>query len=137
MNLNDFEKWYFDLKGYFVIKNAVSKKDINEMRQIANSWFDSSENLPELIQKDFSKTTAKFLYNFHYVEKSLRIWFLIKKSFDSSTGYKKTIHVFMMLFLLNLLKRILKPNCIVVLREDFKIQTSNLLLLTIIYLQVL
>ena len=53
----------------YVIKNAVSKKDINEMRQIANSWFDSSDNLPELIQKDFSQATAKLLYNFHYVEK--------------------------------------------------------------------
>ena len=64
MKLNDFEKWYFDLKGYFVIKNAVSKKDVNEMRQIANSWFDSSDNLPDLIQKDFSKTTAKISLQF-------------------------------------------------------------------------
>ena len=137
MKLNDFEKWYFDLKGYFVIKNAVSKKDINEMRQIANSWFDSSDNLPELIQKDFSQATAKFLYNFHYVEKSFENLVLNKKILRFINGIQKKIHVFMMLFLLNLLKRILKPNCTVVLREDFKTQTSNLLLLIMIYLQVL
>ena len=69
MKLNDFEKWYFDLKGYFVIKNAVSKKRYQQNEKIANSWFDSSDNLPELIQKDFSQSTANFLYNFHYVEK--------------------------------------------------------------------
>ena len=78
MKLNDFEKWYFDLKGYFVIKNAVSKKDVSKMRQIANSWFDSSDNLPKLVQKDFSQATAKFLYNFHYVEKSFENLVLIK-----------------------------------------------------------
>ena len=89
MKLNDFEKWYFDLKGYFVIKNAVSKKDINEMRQIANSWFDSSENLPDLIQKDFSKTTAKFLYNFHYVEKSFENLVLNKKILRFINGIQK------------------------------------------------
>ena len=89
MKLNDFEKWYFDLKGYFVIKNAVSKKDINEMRQIANSWFDSSENLPDLIQKDFNKTTAKFLYNFHYVEKSFENLVLNKKILRFINGIQK------------------------------------------------
>ena len=89
MKLNDFEKWYFDLKGYFVIKNAVSKKDINEMRQIANSWFDSSDNLPELIQKDFSQATAKFLYNFHYVEKSFENLVLNKKILRFINGIQK------------------------------------------------
>ena len=33
MKLNDFEKWYFDLKGFFVIKNAVSKSDIIKMKK--------------------------------------------------------------------------------------------------------
>ena len=89
MKLNDFEKWYFDLKGYFVIKNAVSKKDINEMRQIANSWFDSSDNLQELIQKDFSQATAKFLYNFHYVEKSFENLVLNKKILRFINGIQK------------------------------------------------
>ena len=124
-------------RDYFVIKNAVSKKDINKMRQIANSWFDSSDNLPELIQKDFSQATAKFLYNFHYTEEVFENLVLNKKILRFINGIQKKKHVFMMLFLLNLLKRILKPNCTVVLREDFKTQTSNLLLLIMIYLQVL
>ena len=89
MKLNDFEKWYFDLKGYFVIKNAVSKKDVNEMRQIANTWFNSSDNLPELIQKDFSQATAKFLYNFHYVEKSFENLVLNKKILRFINGIQK------------------------------------------------
>jgi ectoine hydroxylase-related dioxygenase (phytanoyl-CoA dioxygenase family) len=89
MKLNDFEKWYFDLKGYFVIKNAVSKKDVNEMRQIANSWFDSSDNLPEPVQKDFSQATAKFLYNFHYVEKSFENLVLNKKILRFINGIQK------------------------------------------------
>ena len=69
MHLNDFEKWYFDLKGYFVIKNAVPKKDVLIMKKIAKSWFGSSDKLPKPIQKNFSSTEAKFLYNFHYIEK--------------------------------------------------------------------
>ena len=89
MKLNDFEKWYFDLKGYFVIKNAVSKKDVSKMRQIANSWFDSSDNLPELVQKDFSQATAKFLYNFHYVEKVFENLVLNKKILRFINGIQK------------------------------------------------
>ncbi len=89
MKLNDFEKWYFDLKGYFVIKNVVSKKDINQMRKIANSWFDSSDNLPEIIQKDFSQATAKLLYNFHYVEKVFENLVLNKKILQFINGIQK------------------------------------------------
>ena len=89
MKLNDFEKWYFDLKGYFVIKNAISKKDINKMRQIANSWFDSSDNLPKLIQKDFSQATAKFLYNFHYSEEVFENLVLNKKILRFINGIQK------------------------------------------------
>ena len=89
MKLNDFEKWYFDLKGYFVIKNAVSKKRNQQNEKIAKYWFDSSDNLPELIQKDFSQATAKFLYNFHYVEKVFENLVLNKKILRFINGIQK------------------------------------------------
>ena len=69
MKLNDFEKWYFDLKGFFVIKNAVSKNDVIKMKKLAQSWFKSETNLLEPMKKNFEDPTAKFIYNFHYVEK--------------------------------------------------------------------
>lgn len=69
MKLNDFEKWYFDLKGYFVIKNAVPKKEINKMKKLAEYWFDHSDNLPDPITSNFDAPDSKYLYNFHYVEK--------------------------------------------------------------------
>ena len=67
--LTDFEKWYFDLRGYFVIKGAVPKEDIKEMISHAESWFDSKNILPDPISSNFDGSAAKLLYNFHYVEK--------------------------------------------------------------------
>ena len=67
--LTDFEKWYFDLRGYFVIKGAVPKEDIKEMISHAESWFDSKNRLPDPISSNFDGSAAKLLYNFHYVEK--------------------------------------------------------------------
>ena len=67
--LTQFEKWFFDLRGYFVLKNAVSKKDIKEMVKLAEAWYDSKEKLPEPMFSNFEAPAAKYLYNFHYVEK--------------------------------------------------------------------
>ncbi|RZP23340.1 hypothetical protein EVA24_05445 [bacterium] len=89
MKLNDFEKWYFDLKGYFVIKKAVPKKDIINMRRIAKSWFDSSNNLPKPIHRNFNSPAAKFLYNFHYVEKYFENLVLNKKILRFINGIQK------------------------------------------------
>ena len=79
MKLNDFEKWYFDLKGFFVIKNAVSKSDIIKMKKFAKSWFKSENNLPEPMEKNYDGPAAKFIYNFHYVEKVFEELLLNKK----------------------------------------------------------
>ena len=52
-------------------------------------WFDSSDNLPELIQKDFSQATAKFLYNFHYAEKVFENLVLNKKILRFINGIQR------------------------------------------------
>ena len=55
MKLNDFEKWFFDLKGFFVIKNVVPKSDAMKMKKLAQSWFKSDMDLPERMLKDFER----------------------------------------------------------------------------------
>ena len=89
MNLNDFEKWYFDLKGYFVIKNAVPKDEINKMKKISRGWFDHIENLPDPITSNFDAPNANFLYNFHYVEKVFENLVLNKKILRFAKGIQR------------------------------------------------
>ena len=89
MKLNDFEKWYFDLKGYFVIKNAVSKNEINKMKKLAKDWFDSSNDLPVPIISNFDAPDAKYLYNFHYVEKVFENLVLNKKIIRFINGIQR------------------------------------------------
>ena len=89
MKLNDFEKWYFDLKGYFVIKNAVSKNEINKMKKLAKDWFNPSKDLPDPIVSNFDAPDAKLLYNFHYVEKVFENLVLNKKIIRFTNGVQR------------------------------------------------
>lgn len=89
MKLSDFEKWYFDLKGFFVIKDAVSKSDVIKMKKFARSWFKSETDLPEPMEKNYEGPTAKFIYNFHYVEKVFEELLLNKKILRFINGIQK------------------------------------------------
>ena len=89
MKLNDFEKWYFDLKGFFVIKNAVSKSDIVKMKKFAQSWFKPDTVLPEPIEKNFEGDAAKLIYNFHYAEKVFEELLLNKNILRFVNGIQK------------------------------------------------
>ena len=89
MKLNDFEKWYFDLKGFFVIKNAVSKNDVIKMKKLAQSWFKTETDFPEPMEKNFEGSAAKFIYNFHYVEKVFEELLLNKKILRFINGVQK------------------------------------------------
>ena len=89
MKLNDFEKWFFDLKGFFVIKNVVSKSDAMKMKKLAQSWFKSDMDLPEPMLKNFEGPNAKFIYNFHYVEKVFEELLLNEKILRFINGIQK------------------------------------------------
>ena len=87
--LTDFEKWYFDLRGYFVLKDVVSKKDIKAMINHAESWFSSENDLPSPITSNFNGSAAKFLYNFHYAEEIFERLVLNKNILRFINGIQK------------------------------------------------
>ena len=89
MKLNDFEKWFFDLKGFFVIKNVVSKSDAMKMKKLAQLWFKSNMDLPEPMLKNFEGPNAKFIYNFYYVEKVFEELLLNEKILRFINGIQK------------------------------------------------
>ena len=88
--LTQFEKWFFDLRGYFVLKNAVTKKDIKEMVKLAEKWYNSEpEQLPEPMFSNFESPAAKYLYNFHYAEKIYERLVLNKEILRFVNGIQK------------------------------------------------
>lgn len=72
--LTDKESWFFDHHGFIILRNVVSKEDIERMIELGNRWHDMPlEELPSPLTStsrigDRSQTIAHWINHIHYAD---------------------------------------------------------------------
>ena len=65
--LTDDEKWHFELQGYLVLRDVVSKADLGTMRSVLNGWLTADEkDLPEPVKRGRQEPNKTHIGHIHY-----------------------------------------------------------------------
>jgi len=67
--LTQEERWYFDLKGYMVVRQAVPDEDVRAMRKQMEIWFEADRNgvaFHPPVRTNHTPNKPWWIYNVHY-----------------------------------------------------------------------